>query len=67
MLVSDAEFTPAYVGETVIPLLQDPAALAVMGAAARSQGRSDAADVMAAMIVDSLGRQIPPRTTAMGN
>lgn len=67
LLVSDAEFTPAYVGETVIPLLQDPAALAVMGAAARSQGRSDAADVMAAMIVDSLGRQIPPRTTAMGN
>lgn len=67
LLVSDAEFTPDYVAQTVIPLLLDPDALEAMGAAARSQGRSDAADVMAAMVIDSLGLRIPPRAPDMGN
>ncbi|GAA1495742.1 undecaprenyldiphospho-muramoylpentapeptide beta-N-acetylglucosaminyltransferase [Paeniglutamicibacter kerguelensis] len=67
LLVADADFTPEYVATTVIPLLLDNAALERMGKAASSQGRSDAAEVMAAMILDSLGRQTPPRPAVMGS
>ncbi|MFF5791361.1 undecaprenyldiphospho-muramoylpentapeptide beta-N-acetylglucosaminyltransferase [Paeniglutamicibacter sp. NPDC012692] len=67
LLVADAEFTPEYVASTVIPLLLDQDELEQMGKAASSQGRSDAAEAMAAMILDSLGRQTPPRTAVMGS
>ena len=67
LLVPDAEFTPEYISSTVIPLLLDQGALEKMGKAASSQGRSDAAEAMAAMILDSLGRQTPPRPATMGS
>lgn len=67
LLVADAEFTPEYLRSAVVPLLGDPAALQAMATAARSQGRADAAQSMATMILDSLGWQAPPHTTGMGS
>ncbi|MBV1780370.1 undecaprenyldiphospho-muramoylpentapeptide beta-N-acetylglucosaminyltransferase [Paeniglutamicibacter sp. ABSL32-1] len=67
LLVDDADFTPDYLATTLLPLLKDPQALAAMGAAAKAQGRSDAAAVMAAMIRESLGHGTPPQTTNTGS
>ncbi|MGL3804948.1 undecaprenyldiphospho-muramoylpentapeptide beta-N-acetylglucosaminyltransferase [Paeniglutamicibacter sp. R2-26] len=67
LIVADADFTPDYVTGTVLPLLRDTAALERMAEAAAGQGRSDAAEAMAAMILDALGRQTPPRTADMGS
>ena len=67
LLVSDDEFTAEYVKNTVIPLLKDTQGLEAMNVAALSQGRNDAAEVMAAMIIDSLGHQVHPHATDMGN
>ncbi|PQZ95874.1 undecaprenyldiphospho-muramoylpentapeptide beta-N-acetylglucosaminyltransferase [Arthrobacter sp. MYb227] len=67
LLVSDDQFTPEFVSTTVIPLLKDSTALETMSAAALGQGRNDAAEVMAAMIIDSLGHQVHPHATDMGN
>lgn len=67
VLVSDAEFTTEYVKNTVIRLLKDAQGLEAMSAASLSQGRNDAAKVMAVMILDSLGHQVQPHATDMGN
>jgi len=41
LLVDDAELTPAWIEQTIIPLLRDPRRLAAMGMAAASYGRRD--------------------------
>jgi UDP-N-acetylglucosamine--N-acetylmuramyl-(pentapeptide) pyrophosphoryl-undecaprenol N-acetylglucosamine transferase len=41
-MVDDAACTPAWVRDTLTPLLEDPHRLATMGAAAASSGRRDA-------------------------
>jgi UDP-N-acetylglucosamine--N-acetylmuramyl-(pentapeptide) pyrophosphoryl-undecaprenol N-acetylglucosamine transferase len=50
LMVADGDLDAAYVNATVLPLLTDPARLATMTAAAKSQGRPDAADTLARMI-----------------
>ncbi|KAA0979685.1 undecaprenyldiphospho-muramoylpentapeptide beta-N-acetylglucosaminyltransferase [Paeniglutamicibacter gangotriensis] len=63
VLVEDSKFTTQYLADTVLPLLQDPATLAAMGAAAKTQGKTDAAEVMAEMIRRTLGRTTPQHGT----
>ncbi|HOF62671.1 MAG TPA: undecaprenyldiphospho-muramoylpentapeptide beta-N-acetylglucosaminyltransferase [Dermatophilaceae bacterium] len=53
LVVDDADVTPEWVAATVIPLALDRARLAVMGEAARSVGRLDAADHLADLVVDA--------------
>ncbi|MFL4475151.1 undecaprenyldiphospho-muramoylpentapeptide beta-N-acetylglucosaminyltransferase [Paeniglutamicibacter sp. MACA_103] len=67
LVVDDADFTTGYLATTLLPLLKDRQALTAMGAAAKAQGRNDAAAVMAAMIRESLGRGTPPQTTNTGS
>jgi UDP-N-acetylglucosamine--N-acetylmuramyl-(pentapeptide) pyrophosphoryl-undecaprenol N-acetylglucosamine transferase len=50
VLVRDADLTPDWVLETVVPLLTDPARLAAMSAAAAGFGRRDADERLAAMV-----------------
>ena len=50
LLVDDADCTPAWVRETLVPLLGDSTRLAEMGAAAATLGRRDADQRLAAMV-----------------
>jgi UDP-N-acetylglucosamine--N-acetylmuramyl-(pentapeptide) pyrophosphoryl-undecaprenol N-acetylglucosamine transferase len=50
-MVGDGELTGSRIGAHVLPLLKDPLALATMTEAALSQGRPDAADALADMVV----------------
>ncbi|MFC9790008.1 undecaprenyldiphospho-muramoylpentapeptide beta-N-acetylglucosaminyltransferase [Rhodococcus sp. NPDC127528] len=52
VLVADADLTPQFVADTVIPLLTDPDRLAAMGAAAAGAGHRDAADAVAAIVLE---------------
>ena len=63
VLVNDAEFTAEFINSTVLNLLLDRPALARMGAAAKAQGRTDAAAAMATMIRTGLGHSAPPLTS----
>jgi UDP-N-acetylglucosamine--N-acetylmuramyl-(pentapeptide) pyrophosphoryl-undecaprenol N-acetylglucosamine transferase len=56
LLVADADFTPAWVNSTLIPLLQDRAAIAEMAARAGSVGVSDGTDRMVALITRAAQR-----------
>ncbi|WP_305091691.1 undecaprenyldiphospho-muramoylpentapeptide beta-N-acetylglucosaminyltransferase [Prescottella sp. R16] len=51
-LVADADLTPQYVADTVVPLLGDPARLGEMGRAAAGAGHRSAADAVARIVVD---------------
>ncbi|MFB7878998.1 undecaprenyldiphospho-muramoylpentapeptide beta-N-acetylglucosaminyltransferase [Nocardia sp. NPDC056064] len=51
-IVPDAELTPKYVIDEVIPLLLDPARLAEMSRAAAGAGHRDAADTVARIVVE---------------
>lgn len=51
-IVPDAELTPKYVIDEVIPLLLDPARLAEMSRAAAGAGHRDAADTVAGIVVE---------------
>lgn len=53
LLVDDAALTPAWVAANVVPLLQDPACLASMGAAAADLIPLDADGKLARMILDA--------------
>jgi UDP-N-acetylglucosamine--N-acetylmuramyl-(pentapeptide) pyrophosphoryl-undecaprenol N-acetylglucosamine transferase len=53
VLVDDAEVTPAWVGEHVVPLAADPARLATMGAAAADLIPRDADDKLAAIVAET--------------
>lgn len=50
-LVKDADFTPEYLVNTVLPLAQDTAALSTMSQAAQGAGVRDAAETMAQLIL----------------
>lgn len=52
LLVPDNQLTPDWIVANVLPLLVDPDRLASMAAAARRTGARDAADVMAARILE---------------
>ena len=67
LVVDNADFTTDYLTTTLLPLLRDPQALAAMGAAAKAQGRADAAQVMASMIRESLGHAGPQQTANTGS
>ncbi|MFC4374391.1 undecaprenyldiphospho-muramoylpentapeptide beta-N-acetylglucosaminyltransferase [Nocardia halotolerans] len=51
-IVPDAELTPKYVIDEVIPLLLDPARLAEMSRAAAGAGHRDAADTVARIVTE---------------
>ncbi|MDO3649991.1 undecaprenyldiphospho-muramoylpentapeptide beta-N-acetylglucosaminyltransferase [Nocardia mangyaensis] len=51
-IVADADLTPKYVIEEVIPLLLDPARLAEMSRAAAGAGHRDAADTVARIVTE---------------
>ncbi len=55
-IVADAELTPKYVIDEVIPLLRDSDRLAVMGRAAADAGHCDAADEVARVGLEVAGR-----------
>ncbi|WP_336085998.1 undecaprenyldiphospho-muramoylpentapeptide beta-N-acetylglucosaminyltransferase [Nocardia sp. SSK8] len=52
-IVPDAELTPKYVIDEVIPLLLDPDRLAEMSRAAAGAGHRDAADTVAGIVVEA--------------
>ncbi|HEV2636898.1 MAG TPA: undecaprenyldiphospho-muramoylpentapeptide beta-N-acetylglucosaminyltransferase [Actinocrinis sp.] len=56
LLVDDADLTPQWLAEHVLPLLADPAALAGMGRAAAEFGRRDADEALVAMVYAALDR-----------
>lgn len=60
LLVADDELTPSWVRTIVLPLLENPSALAIMSAAARSAGVPDAAGRVVAL-VESAAEQSPVR------
>lgn len=51
LLVDDADFDPAYIRATVLPLLADPVRLAAMGTAAASLGHRDADEALAEFVL----------------
>ncbi len=54
-IVADAELTPKYVIDEVIPLLMDPDRLTTMGRAAADAGHRDAADAVARIAMEVAG------------
>ena len=54
VIVADADFTPAWVGSSLIPLLQDRAAIAEMAVRSASVGVADGADRMVALVQRAL-------------
>ena len=54
VIVADAEFTPAWVASSLVPLLQDRAAIAEMAVRSASVGVSDGADRMVALVQRAL-------------
>ncbi|MFF2557228.1 glycosyltransferase [Nocardia sp. NPDC058058] len=55
-IVADAELTPKYVIDEVIPLLRDTDRLTAMGRAAADAGHRDAADEVARIVLEVAGR-----------
>ncbi|MEV6070872.1 undecaprenyldiphospho-muramoylpentapeptide beta-N-acetylglucosaminyltransferase [Nocardia sp. NPDC052001] len=55
-IVADAELTPKYVIDEVIPLLRDMDRLTAMGRAAADAGHRDAADEVARIVLEVAGR-----------
>ena len=51
LLVADADCTPSWIADNVVPVLSDPARLAAMSAAARSTGVRDAGVVLARAVL----------------
>jgi UDP-N-acetylglucosamine--N-acetylmuramyl-(pentapeptide) pyrophosphoryl-undecaprenol N-acetylglucosamine transferase len=52
MIVADADLTPQFVADTVVPLLGDAARLSEMGRSAADAGHRDAADAVARIVLD---------------
>lgn len=55
MIVTDAELTPAFVADTVTPLLGDPGRLAEMGRNAAAAGHRSAAAEVARIVLEVAG------------
>ena len=56
MLVPDEQLTPQKVVEMLIPLLTDPRRMMSMSAAAQGSGHREAADVLARMVLEVIGK-----------
>jgi UDP-N-acetylglucosamine--N-acetylmuramyl-(pentapeptide) pyrophosphoryl-undecaprenol N-acetylglucosamine transferase len=56
LMVKDEELTPEKTAELVVPLLTDPLRLRAMSAAAQSGGHREAADVLARMVLEVIGK-----------
>jgi UDP-N-acetylglucosamine--N-acetylmuramyl-(pentapeptide) pyrophosphoryl-undecaprenol N-acetylglucosamine transferase len=56
LLVKDEELTPEKVKEVVLPLLANPQRLRAMSMAAQNSGSRTAADVLARMVLDVVGK-----------
>lgn len=56
VLVNDADLTPEKAAELVIPLLTDADRLAAMSTAAQGSGHREAADVLARMVLEVIGK-----------
>jgi UDP-N-acetylglucosamine--N-acetylmuramyl-(pentapeptide) pyrophosphoryl-undecaprenol N-acetylglucosamine transferase len=52
LLVPDAELTAAWIGEHVVPLLTDPAALSGLAGAAARAGVPDADERLASIVLE---------------
>ncbi len=60
LLVADADCTPAWVREVLVPLLEDPSALSAMGEAAARFVVPDADERLADLVVAAVeGREVP--------
>jgi UDP-N-acetylglucosamine--N-acetylmuramyl-(pentapeptide) pyrophosphoryl-undecaprenol N-acetylglucosamine transferase len=56
LMVKDEELTPEKAAELVVPLLTDPLRLRAMSAAAQGSGHREAADVLARMVLEVIGK-----------
>jgi UDP-N-acetylglucosamine--N-acetylmuramyl-(pentapeptide) pyrophosphoryl-undecaprenol N-acetylglucosamine transferase len=56
LMINDDELTPAKIKEIMLPLLTNPRRLSAMGAAAQGTGHRAAADVLARMVLDVVGK-----------
>lgn len=54
LLVDDAEFTPAWLEQHVVPLVRDPQRLAAMGAAATAYGRRDGDEALLEFVYEAV-------------
>jgi UDP-N-acetylglucosamine--N-acetylmuramyl-(pentapeptide) pyrophosphoryl-undecaprenol N-acetylglucosamine transferase len=52
LLVDDAELSPSWISERLVPLLTDPAALSALAAHAAEAGTPDADERLADMVLD---------------
>jgi UDP-N-acetylglucosamine--N-acetylmuramyl-(pentapeptide) pyrophosphoryl-undecaprenol N-acetylglucosamine transferase len=67
LLVSDAELRPAWIRETIIPLVTNPRRLRTMSARAAELGRRDADELLVDMIVEAAAsRSGRPGTSRTG-
>ncbi|MFY1637526.1 undecaprenyldiphospho-muramoylpentapeptide beta-N-acetylglucosaminyltransferase [Solwaraspora sp. WMMB335] len=56
LLVDDAELTPAWIEQVVVPLARDPQRLATMGAAAAAYGRRDGDEALLDFVYEAVSR-----------
>jgi UDP-N-acetylglucosamine--N-acetylmuramyl-(pentapeptide) pyrophosphoryl-undecaprenol N-acetylglucosamine transferase len=56
LMVKDDELSPEKAAELVVPLLTDPLRLRSMSAAAQGSGHREAADVLARMVLEVIGK-----------
>jgi UDP-N-acetylglucosamine--N-acetylmuramyl-(pentapeptide) pyrophosphoryl-undecaprenol N-acetylglucosamine transferase len=56
LMINDADLTPEKVREVVLPLLTNPHRLQAMSAATHGTGHRAAADVLARMVLDVVGK-----------
>jgi UDP-N-acetylglucosamine--N-acetylmuramyl-(pentapeptide) pyrophosphoryl-undecaprenol N-acetylglucosamine transferase len=54
LLVDDAELSPGWVEQTVVPLARDPQRLATMGAAAAGYGRRDGDEALLDFVCEAV-------------
>jgi UDP-N-acetylglucosamine--N-acetylmuramyl-(pentapeptide) pyrophosphoryl-undecaprenol N-acetylglucosamine transferase len=55
LLVDDADLSPSWIAERLVPLLTDPAALAGLAARAAAAGTPDADDRLADLVLEVAG------------
>jgi UDP-N-acetylglucosamine--N-acetylmuramyl-(pentapeptide) pyrophosphoryl-undecaprenol N-acetylglucosamine transferase len=57
LMVDDAELSPAWIGQHVVPLLADPDRLAALAAHAAAAGAPDADDRLADIVLEAAGKR----------
>ena len=55
LIVADADLSPAWIRDTLLPVLLDPELVAAMSAAAAGMGNADADRRLAAVVLDIMG------------